>query len=70
MAVPSWITSIWKRLGTGRDPGTLACGDCERCDRCGLAPHDDCIVKAAQLARTDGRPLTAHDRFISEWTKT
>jgi hypothetical protein len=29
----------------------FTCGDCERWQRCGLPPHDDCIVRAEQLAR-------------------
>jgi hypothetical protein len=32
----------------------FSCGECERWQRCGLPPHADCIVRAAQLAR--GRP--------------
>ena len=33
----------------------FSCGECERWQRCGLPPHEDCIVRAAQLAR--GRPM-------------
>jgi hypothetical protein len=33
----------------------FSCGECERWQRCGLPPHEDCIVRAAQLAR--GRPI-------------
>jgi len=29
----------------------FTCGDCERNQRCGLAPHDDCLIKAMQIAR-------------------
>ena len=29
----------------------FTCGDCERWERCGLPPHDDCIHRAAQIAR-------------------
>jgi hypothetical protein len=31
----------------------FVCGDCERWARCGLAASDDCVVKAAQIARGD-----------------
>jgi hypothetical protein len=31
----------------------FTCGDCERSDRCGLPPSEDCVVRAAQLARGD-----------------
>jgi hypothetical protein len=31
----------------------FTCGDCERSDRCGLPPSEDCVIRAAQLARGD-----------------
>jgi hypothetical protein len=34
----------------------FVCGDCERWQRCGLPPSDDCIIKAAQMARDADRP--------------
>jgi hypothetical protein len=43
-----------KRLGfTSRRPRSsdFTCGDCERWERCGLPPHDDCSHRAAQIAR-------------------
>ena len=30
---------------------SFTCGDCDRWQRCGLPPHDDCIHRAAQIAR-------------------
>jgi hypothetical protein len=33
----------------------FACGDCERWERCGQPPSEQCIVRAAQLARGAGR---------------
>ena len=40
-----------------RRPSTdFVCGECERWERCGLAPHKECIVMAAQVARDGGRP--------------
>jgi hypothetical protein len=29
----------------------FVCGDCERWERCGLPPDENCIVRAAQLER-------------------
>jgi hypothetical protein len=31
----------------------FVCADCERWARCGLASSDDCVVRAAQIARGD-----------------
>jgi hypothetical protein len=39
-----------------RPSSGFVCGECERWERCGLAPHEDCIVMAAQIARDGGRP--------------
>lgn len=33
----------------------FACGECERWERCGLPPNDQCIVMLAQIARNGGR---------------
>ena len=40
-----------RALASQRRTPAFLCGDCERWERCGLPPHDDCIVRAAQLAR-------------------
>jgi hypothetical protein len=37
------------RLTAGRG-NAFACGECERWERCGLAPSEQCIARAAQLA--------------------
>ena len=29
----------------------FVCGECERWERCGRPPSDDCIVRAEQIAR-------------------
>jgi hypothetical protein len=34
------------------------CGDCERWQRCGRPPSDECIVLAAQLARDAEKSFT------------
>ena len=38
------------RLSWARRSG-FTCGDCERWERCGLPPHDDCVHRAEQIAR-------------------
>lgn len=59
--------------GLGRRPD-FVCADCERWARCGLPASDDCIIRAAQIARGDwelrrrarwlslimGRPMPPH----------
>ena len=34
----------------------LYCSECERSERCGLPPSDDCVYKLEQLERNRGRP--------------
>lgn len=40
-------------LATLRRQNDFSCGDCERSDHCNLPPSDDCVIRAAQLARGD-----------------
>jgi hypothetical protein len=47
------IAKLAGRLaGLARRPD-FDCGDCERRARCGLPASDDCVVRAAQIARGD-----------------
>jgi hypothetical protein len=41
-----------------RRQSDFACSDCEKVDRCGLPPSDDCIEKAAQAERGWQRPVS------------
>jgi hypothetical protein len=41
----------------------FTCGDCERWERCGLPPHDDCIHRAAPIAR-DATPVKRLPLFM------
>ncbi len=43
-------------IGAKRRHSDFTCSDCERVDRCGLPPRDDCIEKAAQIERGWHRP--------------
>jgi hypothetical protein len=43
-------------LMVSRGRPEFACGDCERWERCGLTPSENCIFKAEQLARRERRP--------------
>lgn len=53
------IRAAFKRitgyLAAVRSRSEFSCGDCERWERCGLAPTDACVVRAAQLERMDRR---------------
>jgi hypothetical protein len=50
------LEAIKTALSLPSDRERFVCGDCERWERCGLPPSDDCIVKAAQMARDPDRP--------------
>jgi hypothetical protein len=55
----SAIRTVVKKLAVHfaalRARSEFSCADCERSERCGLAPSDTCIVRAAQLERFDRR---------------
>ena len=44
-------------LKARRRSSEFMCGECERWERCGLPPDENCIVKVAQLARDGRRPV-------------
>ena len=55
---------IAANIATSRRLSRFTCGDCERNERCGLPPDNNCVVRAMQIAR-DGdnharRPMVAH----------
>ena len=58
MRVLESVRAAWSKLGLplGRQPDQLSCGECERWERCGLPPSDQCITRAAQIARRDEEP--------------
>ena len=60
MQVLDFVQGVLAKLAsmsaTLRRSSELNCGDCERKERCGLPPSDDCIEKAAQIERGWTRP--------------
>ena len=51
------ISGIKDRLAAAaRKRELLYCSECERSERCGLPPSDDCIYKLEQIERNRGRP--------------
>lgn len=44
------------RLATSRRVSDFTCGECERNQKCGLPPHDDCVYRLMQIAARDGAP--------------
>jgi hypothetical protein len=47
------FTAISDRIVASQRGEEFTCGQCEWNERCGLPQHDDCVVKAAQLARDE-----------------
>jgi hypothetical protein len=50
--------AIADRIAAARSSPDFYCGQCERWERCGLPPSENCIVKLAQIAR-DGEASTS-----------
>jgi hypothetical protein len=44
-------------IGPRRRGEEFVCGDCEEWQRCGLPPNENCVVRAAQIARLGEKPL-------------
>jgi hypothetical protein len=61
--VPAILAKLTSMNATLRRTSEFTCGDCERVDRCGLPPSDDCIEKAAQIERGWTRPTKGARRW-------
>jgi len=58
------IVKIRTRAAASNRFARFTYGDCERNMQCGLPPHDDCLVKAMQVAR-DGDGRVPPPTFVS-----
>lgn len=65
-AIRAAVEKIAACLAALRSRSEFNCGDCERWERCGLAPTDVCIERAAQLERPDRR-LPHHYLAFPRW---
>jgi hypothetical protein len=54
--VQGTLTKLASMRATLRRQSAFTCEDCERMERCGLPPSDECIEKAAQIERGWKRP--------------
>jgi hypothetical protein len=50
--------AVARRVAAARTRPAFYCGQCERWERCGLPPSEDCIVRLAQIERDGGRSIT------------
>ena len=53
-------------LAARRRQADFMCRDCERWQRCGLPPDGNCVARAEQLARHDGR--APRRTSLRDWT--
>jgi hypothetical protein len=56
-AIQTMFTKLASPIAMRRRRHDFECGECERWERCGLPPSDDCIVKIEQIMRSDGRSI-------------
>jgi len=61
--IRAMIGKFLDRIAVSRRRAVFTCGDCDRNELCGLPPHEDCPVKAAQLARDGGYDRQAPDGY-------
>ena len=51
-----WVA---RATGFAASAPDFTCSDCERYGRCGMPPHNECVVRATQIARN------GQSRFLS-----
>ncbi len=62
--------TITERLAAVRRGSHFTCGDCDRSERCGLAPDPNCIVKASQIDRDgDNKPRPPGGYYTAVWPR-
>ena len=49
------IDRIARQLAAARARSDFTCGECERWERSSQAPSEDCVIRAAQIARDGDR---------------
>jgi hypothetical protein len=49
------VRTAMSQFGTMHQEPHFYCGQCERWERCGRPPSDDCITMLAQIARSRGK---------------
>ena len=49
------IDRIARQRAAARARSDFTCGECERWERCGQPPIEDCVIRAAQIARDGDR---------------
>jgi hypothetical protein len=57
---------IARRIAVRRRLSGFICQDCERWQRCGLPPSDNCVVRLEQISRED-RQLRHRVNALSPW---
>jgi hypothetical protein len=60
------IAKLANKIAALRRHSEFTCGDCERVERCGLPPSEDCLIRIEQLSRED-RYLGERARSLSPW---
>jgi hypothetical protein len=68
-ALQAMFNAIADRFAATRRGSELTCGDCEQNERCGLPPHDDCPVKAAQIARDGNLSRAPREYYKAVWPR-
>ena len=68
-ALQAMLSSIADRFAASRRASEFTCGDCEQNKRCGLPPHDDCPVKAAQIARDGAFSRVPPEYYKAVWPR-
>ena len=68
-ALQAMFNAIANRFAATRRASEFTCGDCEQNERCGLPPHEDCPVKAAQIARDGNFSRAPREYYKAVWPR-
>ena len=68
-SLQAMVNAIADRFAASRRASGITCGKCEQNERCGLPPHEDCVVKAAQIARDGDFSRSPSEYYKAVWPR-
>jgi len=63
------FSAIAVRIAASRRASGFTCGDCDRNERCGLPPDENCVVKASQIARDGDKNPRPPNYYSAVWPR-
>jgi hypothetical protein len=68
-SVKAFLNKIAGRIRAGRAKPVFYCAQCERWERCGLPPNEDCIPMLTQIELQGGELKDGRNSVAAAWPR-